>query len=131
MNTFEYFDLFLSHLKQTGEDTNFDAESRQWLYRFGQFILESKSGSRFTPPALGDMVMHGAKIGLPRREVDKFAAFYSSKGWMVGKNRMKSWQCAMTGWKIRWEAQGRPESNDKPSLVDKQISSLANQSSRL
>tara|TARA_R100001594_G_scaffold61818_1_gene96028 strand:- start:7466 stop:7708 length:243 start_codon:yes stop_codon:yes gene_type:complete len=28
----------------------------------------------------------------------KFIAFYESKGWMVGKNKMKSWQAAVRSW---------------------------------
>lgn len=31
----------------------------------------------------------------------KFHSYYSSNGWMVGKNRMKSWQSAYIGWRAR------------------------------
>jgi len=32
---------------------------------------------------------------------EKFVAFYDSKAWMVGKNKMKNWKAAVTGWHTR------------------------------
>ena len=32
---------------------------------------------------------------------DRFVSFYESKGWMVGKNKMKSWKAAVSGWIAR------------------------------
>ena len=74
-------------------DTNSDADTD----------ADMKDSRRFTPPIREELDMHAAKIGLPAVEVDKFVAFYVSKNWMVGKTKMKSWQGAMTGWKLRWE----------------------------
>ena len=31
-------------------------------------------------------------------DVDRFINFYESKGWMVGKNKMKSWKAAASNW---------------------------------
>ena len=31
-------------------------------------------------------------------EAEKFWNFYDSKNWMVGKNKMKKWQSAASGW---------------------------------
>lgn len=56
---------------------------------------------RFTPPTPEELTLHAAKIGLPPREAEKFAAYYASKGWTVGKAPMKCWKAAMTGWKLR------------------------------
>lgn len=30
-----------------------------------------------------------------------FVAFYESKGWLVGKNKMKSWKSAIVTWEKR------------------------------
>ena len=59
--------------------------------------------SRFAPPSIDELELHGDKIGLPRGEVEKFQAYYESNGWRVGKNPMKCWKSAMSGWKTRWE----------------------------
>jgi hypothetical protein len=34
------------------------------------------------------------------QEAEKFWNFYESKGWMIGKNKMKSWQHAIKTWKF-------------------------------
>jgi len=61
------------------------------------------SGKRFQRPTLRELELHGAKLGLPEREAQKFYCYYESKGWMVGRSPMKNWRIAMSGWKLRWE----------------------------
>jgi hypothetical protein len=36
----------------------------------------------------------------PRDNAIKFTTFYGSKGWMVGKNKMKSWKLAAIRWAL-------------------------------
>ena len=43
------------------------------------------------------------KSGCLKREAEKFFCYYASNGWKVGKNKMKQWRIALTGWKLRWE----------------------------
>jgi hypothetical protein len=31
-------------------------------------------------------------------DVNKFLNFYTSKGWMVGKNKMKDWKACVRSW---------------------------------
>lgn len=67
------------------------------------------------PPSIESIKLHCAKIGLPDSEGDKFFNFYASKGWFVGKSKMKSWTHALIGWRGRWQEtahakQSAPES---------------------
>ena len=32
---------------------------------------------------------------------EEFVSFYASKGWMIGKNKMKSWKQAVVTWELR------------------------------
>lgn len=57
----------------------------------------------FRPPTQEEANLQASKIGLPRSEAEKFIAFYESKGWMVGKSKMRSWVSAMSGWRVRWQ----------------------------
>ena len=59
--------------------------------------------NRFKPPSHDELLLQAAKIGLPEREAEKFFCYYESNGWKVGKNKMKQWRIALTGWKLRWE----------------------------
>lgn len=58
---------------------------------------------RFTVPTTEELKLQAAKIGLPDIEAQKFFLFYASKGWMIGKTKMKQWRSALAGWKLRWE----------------------------
>jgi len=43
---------------------------------------------------------------------DKFLNHYESKGWMIGKSKMKSWQAAARGWHIR-ESEGKADNRKR------------------
>lgn len=52
---------------------------------------------RFLPPTLEEIKAYC----LERKnnvDSDKFLDFYESKGWMVGKNKMKSWKASIRTW---------------------------------
>lgn len=61
--------------------------------------------SKFVEPDAREVHAYLAEIGCPNPfdEAKKFVNFYASKGWMVGKNKMKDWKRAANGWKQRNE----------------------------
>ena len=59
--------------------------------------MNKPSKSSFTPPTLSQvngycLITKNPLIG------SEFCDFYESNGWMVGKNKMKSWQAAVRDW---------------------------------
>lgn len=55
--------------------------------------------SRFTPPTHEEVFLFMQEKGYPyQNEAMKFVNFYGSKGWMVGKNKMKNWKLAVNNW---------------------------------
>ena len=58
---------------------------------------EKKERSIFTPPNFNEILEYCMQNSL---DVDchKFLNFYHSKGWMVGKNKMKDWKAAIRNW---------------------------------
>lgn len=60
----------------------------------------------FIAPTLEEVLLHGAKIGLPDSECEKMWYFYDSKNWRVGKVPMQRWKSALSGWHCRWREQG-------------------------
>jgi uncharacterized protein YdaU (DUF1376 family) len=57
--------------------------------------------STFVVPSVEEVESECARIGLSVSEASKFANYYESKGWIVGKTKMKSWKSALIGWKNR------------------------------
>ena len=46
---------------------------------------------------------------------EKFVDFYASKGWMVGKNKMKDWKAAVRTWEHKSEQESeKPKARAKP-----------------
>ncbi len=57
---------------------------------------------RFTPPSVDEVYSHMVEKDFPyRKEAESFVNFYESKGWVVGKTKMKNWKSAATNWANR------------------------------
>lgn len=58
---------------------------------------KESNSKKFTVPTFNDVLGYCMQNNL---EVDcnKFINFYESKGWMVGKNKMKDWKAAVRTW---------------------------------
>lgn len=52
---------------------------------------------RFTPPTLEEVSSYIAEKGYSV-DANQFIDFYESKGWMVGKNKMKDWKASVRTW---------------------------------
>jgi len=49
-------------------------------------------------------------------DAQHFIDFYTSKGWMIGKNRMKDWKAAVRTWEKNRKADNRAKKSDKPEF---------------
>ena len=58
----------------------------------------------FSPPSVEDVQEYAKEKGYSEREFDpeSFVNFYGSKGWVVGKSKMKDWRKAASGWVARY-----------------------------
>jgi predicted transcriptional regulator len=59
-----------------------------------------RGGKRFNPPTI-DEVSNYCFERNNRIDAESFINFYQSKGWMIGKNKMKCWQSAIRNWESR------------------------------
>ena len=61
---------------------------------------------KFVAPTIEEVKLQAAKIGMPEMEAEKFFNHYESNGWKVGKNPMRSWHSAISGWNLRCKEYG-------------------------
>jgi len=76
---------------------NDPGQSRKSSARLDKTRLEEIKHRRFAPPSVEEV----SKYCKERRNsvnAETFVDFYSSKGWMVGKNKMKDWKAAVRTW---------------------------------
>ena len=85
----------------------------------GEVIEEAEppTRKRFIPPTVDQVREYCEERGNgvnPQRFVD----YYSSNGWMVGKNKMKDWKAAVRTWEQKEKSYGRPAApkNSNPFL---------------
>ena len=67
--------------------------------------LTITSTNRFTPPSIDD-VQNYCSERKNSIDAEQFINYYESKGWLIGKNKMKDWKAAIRTWESR---QKKPE----------------------
>ena len=59
---------------------------------------ETISKGRFAPPTVSEVSDYFSERGADPAEAERFVDFYESKGWLVGKAKMKCWKSAVRNW---------------------------------
>lgn len=72
--------------------------------------------TRFSPPSLDEVQAYIAERG-SAVDAQQFVDFYASKGWMVGKNRMKDWKAAVR----TWEKRRKEEAGEQPTKQEYRV----------
>ncbi len=79
---------------------------------------EKKSNiKRFTPPTY-EQVSSYCKERNNSVDANVFIDFYESKGWMVGKNKMKDWKAAVRNWERSRKKETRAEKQTNTGHLD-------------
>ena len=75
----------------------------------GESVRGEKS-KRFYPPTIDEVKQYCEER---KNNIDPmaFIDFYSSKGWMIGKNRMKDWKAAVRTWERKRKEKSQAESS--------------------
>ena len=60
----------------------------------------NNNNRRFTPPNVEEVAAYCQERG-NSISPEAFMDYYSSKGWMIGKNKMKDWKAAVRNWERR------------------------------
>ena len=79
--------------------------------------IGSGKSTRFTPPTLAEVQAYCLERG-NNVDAERFIDFYSSKGWMVGKNKMKDWKAAVRNWESRDKPKPTVESEKTKKLKE-------------
>lgn len=58
---------------------------------------ENKESNKFIPPTIEEVTFYCTERN-NNIDANEFIDFYTAKGWMVGKNKMKDWKAAIRNW---------------------------------
>lgn len=79
---------FSEKAKKADNDNEYDNDLKE-------NTLEGVKEKRFAPPTLENVSEYCREMGYTNVDAVCFIDFYTSNGWMVGKNRMKDWKAAV------------------------------------
>lgn len=77
--------------------------------------------SRNIPESTQEVITYFKGKGSNKREAERFYYFYESQGWRVGKNPMKDWRMAASGW-ISRNNKDKPD----PDYLGGQLNAMKN-----
>lgn len=99
-----------------------------WLQPFfvpysQEFNPDKKTKTRelFKPPTPDEVKSYCIEKGLSNVDPIGFWEFYASKGWMVGKNKMKDWRIAVSRWN---REHGTSKKSSEPSKSEQSDAEL-------
>lgn len=72
--------------------------------------------SRFQPPTVDKVKSYCAERG-NSVDPERFVDFYESKGWLIGKSKMKDWRAAVRSWE-RSDSQQKAQDKDRIRSYD-------------
>ena len=64
----------------------------------GEVMAKASPSKKFIKPTSSQVLEYGRTLTPPFAESENFVDFYESKGWVVGKNKMKCWKSAVRTW---------------------------------
>lgn len=87
------------HPRAPQAEAEAEAESESEAEAEGDIIKADKPPARsnFFPPTVEEVKQYCREKGYSL-EAERFADYYESNGWMVGKNKMKDWKAAVRNW---------------------------------
>ena len=88
-----------------------DTQVRLGKDSIGKVSIEGEKRKRFIPPTV-EQVREYCVERNNGIDPEKFVNFYDSKGWMIGKNKMRDWKAAVRNWERR-EQQQRVQDRNK------------------
>lgn len=79
--------------------------------------INNNGGKNFIPPTVEEVQAY-CQERKNKVDAQTFVNFYESKGWMVGKNKMKNWKAAVVTWeRNRKDSSGTSGSSNKNSYM--------------
>lgn len=71
-------------------------------------------GKNFVPPSVDEVRAYCSERN-NKVDAQSFVDFYESKGWYVGKNKMKDWKAAVRTWERTSKPSDKPKQSGKPN----------------
>lgn len=88
-------------------NTTIKEEGKKLRSKEGKKVITTSTYMCFKPPELEEVQKYIEEKGYSFSP-EAFVAYYDSKGWMIGKSKMKSWKSACVTWQLR-------QQNNRPS----------------
>ena len=106
--TVKNYDLYQAKGKQEAGERQAEDKQRATTKESKEVKKEKNNNiKRFTPPT-HEQVSTYCKERKNTVDAERFLDFYESKGWMVGKNKMKDWKAAVRNWERSSKQETKP-----------------------
>jgi len=114
-----------------GSESESEKESEKEIERGIECVNGPQPKKRFVVPEKQEVATFFAEAGSTTDEAGKFWYYYDSNGWMVGRNKMKSWESAAHKWiantkKFNTNSNGKQRKGDSADTWNAEFADLEN-----
>lgn len=96
----------------TTHEPNVNDNDNVNVYKKKDTNVSKEKALRFLPPTLEDVKSYCLDKGYTV-DAERFIDFYESKGWYVGKNKMKDWKATVRNWARSQRQESTAKSDEK------------------
>ena len=96
------------------DETEYKLKYKQNINKTETSIAKTKN---FRQPTIQELISYAQEINFQNFDPEKFINYYEARGWMIGKNKMKSWKAAVNIWKQNDKSEDN--NNHKPIDLEK------------
>jgi hypothetical protein len=95
------YDSYQGSTEQSTEQSTEPIQSRVQTNKNDKNVKNEKNSKNFVIPSFEELKKYAEEIQYLTFNPDAFINWYEATGWMIGKNKMKSWKAAVRTWKAR------------------------------
>lgn len=93
-----------------------DRIDKDSIERGESYHITTKKRTTFTPPTAEEVTTFCLESGI-EVDAERFIDYYESNGWMVGKNKMKSWKATVRNWARRDKAEKKTKATETDDIL--------------
>ena len=105
-----------SNSQSTGNQQQYNNNNKETKEKGNNIISLKRDREKFNPPTADDVERYCEEKGIYGFDAQHFVDYYTARGWMIGKNKVKDWKACVRTWLHNEEKRTREKEQEYSPL---------------
>lgn len=105
-----------SNSQSTGNQQQYNNNNKETKEKGNNIISLKRDREKFIPPTADDVERYCEEKGIYGFDAQNFVDYYTARGWMIGKNKVKDWKACVRTWLHNEEKRTREKEQEYSPL---------------